>query len=69
MSEQNKTFTAIQAQLDVIEAKLNQLLKKFGHDDEDLWDLHCHVYEITIEKLKEQSEKDSTYQNQSELFE
>jgi hypothetical protein len=64
MTKQKDTLATTRARLDVIEAKLNELLKKFGLDEETLWDIHRHVYELALEQPKNHSE--SSGQNPDE---
>jgi hypothetical protein len=59
MTKHNDTLATTRARLDVIEAKLNQLLKKFGFDDETLWDLHRGIYEKSLEQPRQDEEPPS----------
>lgn len=68
MTDQTETLAKIRAELEVIEVKLNDLLKKFGGDEEDLWDLHRHVYDATFERLKNESSTSDAIPDQGELF-
>ena len=68
MTEQEEALTKIRAELEVIEAKINELLKKFGVDDEFLWDIHRHVFDMTFEEFKKESETCDGISDQSELF-
>src|SRR5947207_14568939 len=48
MKKRKDTLTTTRARVDVIEAKLDQLLKKFGFDDETLWDIRSQVFEMAL---------------------
>ena len=56
------------ARLDVIEIKLNEVLKKFGAEDEDLWDLGEHIFNRSIKRLEERNEDSKETLDQPELF-
>lgn len=67
MTKEKELFIQILARLAVIEAKLNDLLKKFGADDEDLWSLSEHIFQTSTKRLQEQN-LDEPFE-QPELFE
>ena len=68
MPEQKHTLVTIVARLEVIEAKLNEVLKKFGFEDETLWDIHRHVYEMIIDHAKHPPKTPDPASDESELF-
>lgn len=68
MTKEKQMLIQVLARLDVVEAKINELLKKFGADEEDLWDLSEHVFRKTLEHLTEQKRDAVETLQQSELF-
>jgi len=56
------------ARLHVVESKLNELLKRFGEGDEDLWDLGEHIFHKSIKRLQEQERCSEQALEQPELF-
>jgi translation elongation factor EF-Tu-like GTPase len=68
MSRKIETIEMISGQLDVVEAKLNDLLKKFGYDDDDLWIIRRCAYNDARELAEKKAQHSLETFEQPDLF-
>ena len=68
MSQKIETNEMISGQLDVVEAKLNELLRKFGYDDDDLWLIRRSAYNDARELAEKAAQHSLEKLRQLDLF-